>query len=129
MIEDKDKRRCMRFVDGRLVEADPPDWFERHLARNDDTTDWSASLVQEGCIGIDEFGDAETIEIFRHPSGSYYVEYRDTIEAVAWIFIDRPVDYVTFRATFLAPLALLSMESERFEEVLDERRKRRAGAR
>jgi hypothetical protein len=116
----------MRFADGRLTEADPPDWFVRVLETTEDWDDWSGSLHKAGASGLDSFGDIETFEIYRAPNG-YFVDYCDVSESAAWIFIDSPVDYVTFRATYLAPLAMLSMKAERFEEWRQDRQAKTSG--
>ncbi len=68
----------MQLADGRLIEAAPPEWFESHLARANDRSDWRGSIIEAGCSGLESF--------------------------------------VTFRATYLAPLALLQMKADRFEE-------------
>jgi hypothetical protein len=36
-------------------------------------------------------------------------------ESAAWIFIDKPADYITFRATMLAPRVMLSMHVDALE--------------
>lgn len=126
VISEKQKRLCMRFADGRLTEADPPDWFVRVLETTEDWDDWSGSLHKAGASGLDSFGDIETFEIYRAPNG-YFVDYCDVSESAAWIFIDSPVDYVTFRATYLAPLAMLSMKAERFEEWRQDRQAKTSG--
>ena len=111
MISEKQKQLCMKFSNGALVEADPPDWFLKHLA-SPQVDDWKASLARVGATCMDSFGSGETYEVYRSPNG-FFVDYMDTFESAAWIFIDRPVDYMNFRATVLAPLAMLAMYSDR----------------
>lgn len=111
MITEKDKRLCMKFSNGQLVEAEPPEWFAKHLA-SVEADDWAQSLSNAGTSAIESFGHGEIYTIYRSPNG-YFVNYSDSFESAAWIFIDRPVDYMNFRATMLAPLAMLAMYADR----------------
>lgn len=110
MLTDNQKRLCMRFASGILAEAAPPEWFARLLETGDD--DWEASLARLGTNHIDSFGETERLDVYRSPNG-YFINYMDVSESAAWIFIDRPTDYVVFRATILAPLVTLALEGDR----------------
>jgi hypothetical protein len=56
-----------------------------------------------------------TRDFIRHPPAAFFVDYTDVFESAAWIFIDKPADYITFRATMLAPLVMLSMHVDALE--------------
>lgn len=111
MLTEQDKQRCMLFQDGRLTEGEPPGWFRQILEEMAPDGDWQASLRRAGTSAIESFGDVETITLHRCPTG-YFIDYWDSFEAIAWIFIDRPVDYLVFRATYLAPWVQLLMDGE-----------------
>ncbi|CCD84566.1 hypothetical protein BRAO285_1220052 [Bradyrhizobium sp. ORS 285] len=111
MFTEEDKRRCMLFQDGRLTEGQPPEWFRRHVEGMTPEGDWRDSLSRAGASAMESFGEVETITLHRCPTG-YFVDYWDSFEPIAWIFIDRPVDYLVFRATYLAPLVQLLLETE-----------------
>lgn len=114
MPTEKDLRLCMKFSNGQLQQAPPPAWFEKHLLRTaEPDADWERSLTDIGLIGYDVIGRNETITIYKTPDGGHFIDYSDVSEGAAWIFIDRPVDYVVFRATILAPLVMLSVEADR----------------
>jgi hypothetical protein len=116
MISEKQKRLCMRFTNGALVEAEPPEWFVAHLNNSEMDADWQGSLLKAGATSMESFDGSETYEVYSSPNG-YFVDYCDVFASAAWIFIDRPVDYITFRATMLAPLVMLSIESDRVEKA------------
>ena len=113
MVSEKQRRLCMRFHEGSLQETEPPVWFIEHLEQVGDT-DWQGSLSKCGCSPLEGYGETgdDTYEIYRSPNG-YFVDYTDVSASAAWIFIDRPVDYLTFRAKMLWPLVMLARESER----------------
>jgi hypothetical protein len=113
MISDKQKRLCMTFADGKLAEAAPPEWFVKHLEWADSDSDWQGSLLKAGLQSWESFDGTETFEIYKTSNGGFFIDYVDANESAAWIFIARPVDYITFRATMLAPLVMLTMQSDR----------------
>jgi hypothetical protein len=112
MISEKQRLLCMKFADGTLQQAHPPSWFEAHLSTIDTNPDWPGSLVERGLQSWETIAGGETFEIYKTPEGGYFVDYTDAFESAAWIFIDKPSDYITFRATVLAPLVMLSMQTD-----------------
>jgi hypothetical protein len=113
-----------RFVDGRLVKVDPPEWFARATAADDG--DWNTLLTKAGATAIDDFGGdggADSIEIYEGPDGDYFIGFWDCNKCIAEVFIDNVADYLHFRATYIAPLANLIMESARHYEWEQEKRK------
>ena len=114
-LPDKHKSLCMRFESGRLFEAEPPAWWIRHL-EGPDECDWDASIRRLGAQKVEEFGRIETFAIWKTKEGRYFIDYMDVTESAAWIFIDRPADYITFRAIYLAPLVQLDRINELAQE-------------
>jgi hypothetical protein len=103
MISEKQKLLCMKFADGVLVQAHPPAWFEAHLRTIDTEPDWQGSLLKAGGLrSWETIGGSETYEIYKTEEGGFFIDYTDVFESAAWIFIDKPADYITFRATVLA---------------------------
>jgi len=81
-----------RFFDGRLVKAEPPEWFKKAIATDDSSQ--SEQLRKAGATAVDEFGDGgDTLEIWEGPDGDYYIDYWDSNKCVAEIFIDNIADY------------------------------------
>jgi hypothetical protein len=101
----------MRFANGILCQAEPPAWFLARLESVDDP-DWQGSLLKKGLLSWETFEGSETYEIYKQPDGGYFVDYMDAFESAAWIFIDKLVDYITFRATILAPLVILAAHAD-----------------
>jgi hypothetical protein len=129
MLTEQQQRLCMKFANGRLSPAEPPDWFVKHLDSAEAENDWQGSILKQGASRVDSFGDTETFEIYRAPKDrGYFIDYHDVFESAGWIFIDSVADYLTFRATMLFPLAMLSMEGDRFE-AWNRARKEAAGVR
>ncbi len=112
MISETQKLLCMRFADGALSQAEPPEWFQAHLKSVDSDNDWQGSLLKVGLRSWETIGGSETFEIYKTEAGGFFIDYTDVFQSAAWIFIDKPVDYITFRATMLAPLVTLSMHSD-----------------
>jgi hypothetical protein len=115
-LPDKHKSLCMRFESGRLFEAEPPAWWIWHLEEPDDR-DWDASIRKLGAQKLEEFSGIETFTIWKTKAGRYFIDYTDVAESAAWIFIDRPADYITFRAFYLAPLVQLVRINELEQEA------------
>jgi hypothetical protein len=115
-LPDKDKLLCMRFENGKLFEAEPPAWWVRHMEDTDET-EWEASIRKSGAQKIEEIGQTESFTIWKTKEGGYFIDYMDAIESAAWIFIERPADYITFRATYLAPLVQLLRTNELEQEA------------
>jgi hypothetical protein len=96
-----------------VSQAEPPEWFVAHLEETaEPTSDWQGSYLRRGLQSWETFECAETFHIYKTPTGGYFVEYMDAFESAAWIFIDKPVDYINFRATILSPLVTLSMHAD-----------------
>jgi hypothetical protein len=115
-----------RFVDGRLVKMQPPEWFTKATVGADD---WPRALSKAGAIGVDDFGGdtgGDSIEVYRGPAGDYFIGFWDCSECIAEVFVDNIADYLLFRATYVAPLAKLIMDSERHYEWQEGNRKIRA---
>ena len=107
-------QRTYRFTNGTMLEVEPPSWFVKATAED---SDWSAELQRAGVNEVDKFENGgEFILIFRAPNGEYFIGYWDAAECVAEIFISSAVDYLLFRATYIAPIASLIMETERHDE-------------
>ena len=106
--------RIYRFVDGRMVRAEPPAWFSSATAESDD---WLGSLGRAGATAVEDFDNGgESLHIFEGPEGDYFIGYWDATKCVIEVFIDNIADYLQFRANYIAPLAQLVMEVERHEE-------------
>jgi hypothetical protein len=113
MISEKQKLLCMRFANGALSQAEPPQWFVAHLEETvEQTSDWEGSLLKRGLQSWETLEGTETFHTYKTSTGGYFVDYMDVFESAAWIFIDKPVDYITFRATILSPLVTLSMHAD-----------------
>lgn len=109
-----DLHRTHRFIEGHMVKADPPEWFAKAVAGSGD---WPRSLGEAGASMMEDFdGAGESLEIYEGPQGDYFIGYWDAAKCVAEIFIDNVADYMLFRATYIAPLAKLIMESDRYDE-------------
>ncbi|MEA2922650.1 MAG: hypothetical protein QOF07_2613 [Bradyrhizobium sp.] len=122
MISEKQKLLCMRFAHGVLSQVEPPEWFVAHLENVAHLEalgagpDWQGSLEKAGGLKSWETIDgAETFHIYKTPAGGYFIDYADVFQSAAWIFIDQPAEYITFRATILAPLVLLAIKAEQQE--------------
>jgi hypothetical protein len=105
-----------RFTDGHLVKADPPDWFARAISKDGG---WDRLLSKAGATAVEDFGadgGGDSIEIYEGPAGDYAIVFRDCNKCIAKVFIDDVADYLRFRATYIAPLATLIMESEKHFE-------------
>ncbi|MBX9828751.1 MAG: hypothetical protein K2Y27_27665 [Xanthobacteraceae bacterium] len=106
--------RSFRFADGRLVKCEPPDWFARATAAD---VSWNVLLKQAGATAIEDFGEhGDTLDIHEGRDGDCFIGYWDSNKCIANIFIDNIADYLLFRATYIAPLARLTMESDRHYE-------------
>lgn len=111
-----------RFSDGRWIEAPAPEWFAIATAIDDS---WQSSLTKAGATHVDEFGaetGGDSIEIYEGPAGDYAILFRDSAKCIARVFIDNVADYLTFRASVVAPQASLIMESERYYAWKDGKR-------
>lgn len=99
-----------RFRNSQLEKCSPPEWFTK-LPENGS---WPEMLTHAGATALEKFGEGgDTIEIYEAPEGGYFIGYWDCNRCIANIFIDDVADYLLFRATYIAPLASLIMESEK----------------
>ncbi|WP_146618677.1 hypothetical protein [Rhodoplanes elegans] len=113
--------KTYRFSGGKLEAIERPDWIKP--AFDGDIDLWHAALSSVGLIRDETFGDAgHTLEVHKHYAGHYYVEYWDASECVIEVHIANPADYITFRAQYISPLAMLIMKSDEHDAWLDERR-------
>jgi len=117
MISEKQRLLCMTFADGILKQVDPPEWFVMHLSRVDVDSDWEGSLLEAGLQSWETFEGSEVFEIYKTKKGGFFINYTDIYESAAWIFIDKPVDYIAFRANVLAPLVALSQQADASAKV------------
>lgn len=111
--------RAYRFVDGRLVQAESPEWFARAIAGS---TDWPKSLREAGATVVESIGDGgESLHIYEGPHGGYFVGYWGATKCFAEIFIDDIADYLQFRDDYIAPFAKLIMGSEQHSQWAKQR--------
>jgi hypothetical protein len=68
-------------------------------------------LTKAGATAVEDFGGdsgADSIEIYEGPAGDYAIVFRDCNKCIAKVFIDNIPNYLTFRASVIAPQAVLS---------------------
>jgi hypothetical protein len=63
MISETQKQLCMRFANGALSQAEPPEWFLAHLKAAELEADWQGSPVKVGLKSWETFDGSETHEI------------------------------------------------------------------
>jgi hypothetical protein len=116
-----EEHKVLRFRDGKLVKATAPEWFVK--AKSVDGS-WDRILSDAGAIGYDDFGDSgDTIQVYKTPDNGYLVSFWDVNETLADVFIDDLVDYLTFRAQYIAPLAKLIMATDQHFAWQEDRKK------
>jgi hypothetical protein len=100
------------FANGGWTKSEAPQWFSNAVTRDGD---WGEELSRAGATLLEEFGGAgaDTIAIYQGQAGDYAILFWDAAKCIARVFIDNVPDYMTFRASIIAPHAMLIMESER----------------
>lgn len=117
-----DVEKVARFKDGQLSRAEAPKWLADILTSDGD---YREALSKAGASTEDPYGeDGDTIHIFRMPDSGHLVIFWDTGEVICYVLIDSPADFLTFKAQYVAPLAQLIMQTDKFQEWDEERRKK-----
>jgi hypothetical protein len=115
-----------RFAKGEMEKCNPPEWFAKTAAKDND---WTDLLKQADAVLVDDFGGdsgGESLQVYRRGAEEYVVVFRDPNQVIMTAFIDDVADYVFCRATYIAPLASLIMEEERQYEWEKNRKMKRA---
>lgn len=106
--------KVLAFSQGVLRQYAAPDWFEPLLTAED--LDWQGALLSAGVTEVESFGgDGDKLSIYHAPTG-FYIEYLDSFEIIAYIFISNPADYLKFRIDWIKPLVELIDQSDSSEE-------------
>lgn len=108
-----DAAKLYRFEDGRLLKAEPPSWLKPATTAD---ADEDALLQRAGAHGVETLGDGgDTISIFRTPDKGFLITFWDIGEAICYVIVASPADFLAFKAHYIAPLAHLAMASDQFD--------------
>ena len=118
-----DADKIFRFESGKLLKAETPSWLKPALTAD---ADEDALLQKAGAHGVETFGDGgDTISIFRTPDKGFLITFWDIGEAICYVLVASPADFLAFKAQYVAPLSQLAIASDQFTAWQESQRKMR----
>jgi hypothetical protein len=107
----RNQENIFQFRNGKLEPlpiGDMPDWIEDALIaeRERESEHYHVFLTEQGAEVIETYGMLnETLDVWRRQGFGWLIDYWDTTDHVMSVFITSVLDYVTFQATWISPVA------------------------
>lgn len=108
----RNQENVFQFRNGKLEplpSKDMPDWIEDALIaeRERESEHYHVFLSEQGAEVVETYGMLnETLDVWRRPGFGWLIDYWDTTDHVMSVFIVSVIDFATFQASWVSPVAL-----------------------